>query len=101
MPFMKDGDLFCKILSRKAKNKPFKEQKIVSILYQLLKALNFIHEKKYIHGNITSSNILISKSNNNKFHVYLYNFRSEKKGNFQKTRAGIEDYMSKKNLKLK
>jgi tRNA A-37 threonylcarbamoyl transferase component Bud32 len=95
-PYMKNGDLFCEIMSRRTKKKSFKESEIISILYQLLITLKFIHENKVIHRDVKSANIFIEKSEKYEYHVYLCDFGTGKKvqTSIQKTMAGTEDYMS-------
>lgn len=93
---MKHGDLFENIKARFERKELFKEEEIISILYQLLNVLKFIHENRVIHRDIKSSNIFIEKSATHHFHVYLCDFGTGKKvqTSIQNTRAGTEDYMS-------
>ena len=47
---------------------------IISILLQVATAINHIHKKDMVHGNLCSKNILISTSNN--LQIYLGGFQS-------------------------
>lgn len=52
------------------------EKQIIEMMTPLLQALNNIHEKGVIHKNISPESILLSKDENGKYKVKLFNFIS-------------------------
>ena len=54
------GDLFQKIESQQ--KQPFKESQILDYIIQICLALQYLHKKKIIHGNLKSGNIFLMQS---------------------------------------
>lgn len=60
--YFKNGDLASFISKHKSTNTPIKEQLIIKWIYQLIKAISYIHSKNIIHNDIKPANIFITDS---------------------------------------
>ena len=64
MEYAKNGDLNNELFKHKEQNKYFEENQLLNWIMQICLSLQYIHEKKIIHGDIKPSNIFLTKKNN-------------------------------------
>ena len=60
MELCQNGDLRAAIKAQKESGEPFSEEQLLLWLYQMFKAIVYLHEKKIIHRDIKPGNILLS-----------------------------------------
>lgn len=70
--YCEDGDLLN--LQAKQSNKVFKFETAIEIICEIVKGLEYVHSKGYIHRDIKSQNVLV-KRNPNGPSVFLLSFR--------------------------
>jgi calcium-dependent protein kinase len=68
--FIRGGELFDRII----KSKQFNEEKASFLIYQILLALNYIHNKNIMHRDLKPENILLESGDINNLNIKLSDF---------------------------
>ena len=79
MEYAEGGSIKNFIKIHKKLNKQIEEKKLNKIFYQSLSALNYLHEEGFLHRNITTKNIFLTKDNDIKLGGFDYLCKNDDK----------------------